>query len=75
MARLWTNGFELNSIAMDTNVAATGSPTVSTTTGKAAAMTTNPCYTNFLTTQLQTSAAAAAGDTATVTCTLQYNEN
>jgi len=44
-------------------------------TGKAATMTTNPCYTNYLTTQLQTSAAAAAGDTATVTLTLQYNEN
>lgn len=44
-------------------------------TGKAASMTTNPCYTNFLTTQLQTSGSAAAGDTATVTLTLQYNEN
>lgn len=43
-------------------------------TGKAATMTTNPCYTNFLTTQLQTSG-ASAGDTATVTLTLQYNEN
>ena len=44
-------------------------------TGKAATMTTNPCYTNFLTTQLQTAAGAAAGDTAQVTLTLQYNEN
>ncbi len=44
-------------------------------TGKAASMTTNPCYTNYLTTQLQTSGSAAAGDTATVTLTLQYNEN
>lgn len=44
-------------------------------TGKAASMTTNPCYTNFLTTQLQTTSSAAAGDTATVTLTLQYNEN
>jgi hypothetical protein len=43
-------------------------------TGKATSMTTNPCYTNFLTTQLQTSG-AAAGDTATVTLTLQYQEN
>lgn len=43
-------------------------------TGKAASMTTNPCYTNFLTTQLQTSG-AGAGDTATVTLTLQYAEN
>lgn len=44
-------------------------------TGKATSMTTNPCYTNFLTTQLQTTSGAAAGDTATVTNTLQYLEN
>jgi hypothetical protein len=43
-------------------------------TGKAASMTTNPCYTNYLTTQLQTSG-SAAGDTPTVTLTLQYQEN
>lgn len=43
-------------------------------TGKATSMTTNPCYTNYLTTQLQTSG-ASAGDTATVTLTLQYLEN
>jgi len=50
---------------------ATGASTV----GKAASMTTNPCWTNYLTTQLQTAAGAAAGDTATVTITLQYSEN
>lgn len=44
-------------------------------TGKAASMTTNPCYTNWLVTQLQTTTSAAAGDTAQVTLTLQYNEN
>ena len=44
-------------------------------TGKAASMTTNPCYSVFLTTQLQTTSGAAAGDTTTVTLTLQYNEN
>jgi len=43
-------------------------------TGKAASGTVNPLYTNFLTTQLQTSG-AAAGDCATVTLTLQYLEN
>lgn len=32
-------------------------------------------YTNYLTTQLQTTTSAAAGDTATVTLTLQYDEN
>lgn len=44
-------------------------------TGKAASMTTNPCYTNFLTTQLQTTGSAAAGDTTSCTLTLQYQEN
>lgn len=43
--------------------------------GKAASMTTNPCYTNYLTNQLQTTGAAAAGDTANVTMTLEYQEN
>lgn len=41
----------------------------------AASTTNNPAYTNWLVTQLQTTASAAAGDTATVTLTLQYNEN
>lgn len=43
--------------------------------GKAASMTTNPCYTNFLTHQLQTTGSAGAGDTATATLTLRYDEN
>jgi hypothetical protein len=43
--------------------------------GKAASMTTNPCYTNFLTSQLQTTGAAGAGDTVTATLTLRYDEN
>lgn len=44
-------------------------------TGKAASMATNPCFTNFLTTQLQTTVSAVAGDTALATLTLQYQEN
>lgn len=44
-------------------------------TGKATSMTTNPCYTNFLTTQMQTTGSAAAGDSVTVTLTLEYQEN
>jgi len=44
-------------------------------TGKASSMATNPCYTNFLTTQLQTTGSAVAGDTANVTLTLEYQEN
>jgi hypothetical protein len=43
--------------------------------GKAASMTTNPCYTNYLTSQLQTTGSAGAGDTVTATLTLQYDEN
>lgn len=44
-------------------------------TGKAASTTSNPGYTNWLVTQLQTTGSAAPGDTATVTLTLQYDEN
>lgn len=36
---------------------------------------TDVAYTNYLTTQLQTTGSAAAGDTATVTLTLRYDEN
>lgn len=46
----------------------------SPTATKTASETVNPCWTNYLTTQLQTSG-AAAGDTAQVTLTLQYDEN
>lgn len=43
--------------------------------GKASSTTSNPAYTQYLVSQLQTTGSAAAGDTATVTLTLQYNEN
>lgn len=62
-------------IAIGSGVAVWFGATGPEATGKAASMTTNPCYTTFLTTQLQTTGSAAAGDTATVTLTLQYNEN
>lgn len=42
---------------------------------KATSSTNATTYSNFLTTQLQTTGSAAAGDTATVTITHQYNEN
>lgn len=45
------------------------------TSGKAASTTSNPAYTNYLTSQLQTTGAAGAGDTVTATLTLQYDEN
>ena len=44
-------------------------------TGKATTSTNATTYSNYLTTQLQTAVGAAAGDTATVTLTLQYSEN
>lgn len=64
-----------SAVAIGSGVAVFFGATGPEATGKAATMTTNPCYTNFLTTQLQTGASAAAGDTATVTLTLRYNEN
>lgn len=62
-------------VAIGSGVAVFFGATGPEATGKAASMATNPCYTNFLTTQLQTSGSAAPGDTAQVTLTLQYDEN
>ena len=45
------------------------------TVGKTATSTANPAYTNYLTHQLQTTTGATAGDTASATLTLRYNEN
>lgn len=45
------------------------------TGGLIASYATNPAFTNYLTTQLRASEGAAAGDTATVTITVQYDEN
>lgn len=64
-----------SAISIGSGVAVCFGATGPEATGKATSMTTNPCYTNFLTTQLQTSGSAAAGDTATITLTLQYAEN
>ena len=41
----------------------------------ASASQTSTCYTQYIVTQVQTTAAAAAGDSGTVTLTVQYNEN
>jgi len=62
-------------IAIGSGVAVFFSATGPEATGKASSSSTVPAYTNFLTTQLQTTGSAAAGDTAQVTLTLQYNEN
>lgn len=56
-----------------------GQTVLFSTTGPEAASPTSTLsasgYTQYLATQLQTTGSAAAGDTATVTLTLQYNEN
>lgn len=64
-----------SAIAIGSGVAVCFGATGPEATGKATSMTTNPCYTNYLTTQLQTTGSAGAGDTATVTITLSYLEN
>ena len=64
-----------SAISIGSGVTVSFSATGPEATGKATSLTTNPCYTNFLTTQLQTTGSAAAGDTAQVTLTLQYDEN
>lgn len=64
-----------SAISIGSGVAVFFSGTGPYNTGKASSTTSNPAYTNYLTTQLQTSGSAAAGDTAQVTLTLQYDEN
>ena len=62
-------------IAIGSGVAVCFGATGPYATGKAATIASNPAYTNYLTTQLQTTGSAVAGDTATVTLTLEYQEN
>lgn len=63
-------------IAIASGVAVWFGPTGPEATGKAATQATGADqFTTYMTTQLQTAVGAAAGDTANVTLTLQYNEN
>ena len=62
-------------IAITSGVAVCFGATGPYATGKASSTTSNPAFTNYLTMQLQTTGSAAAGDTATVTITLRYQEN
>ena len=65
-----------SAIAIGSGVAVFFGATGPEATGKAASADgTADRYTTYLTTQLQTAVGAAAGDTAQVTITLQYNEN
>lgn len=49
----------------------TSGPNGTTTSSSA----TTTCYTQYICTQVQTTASASAGDSGTVTLTVQYNEN
>ena len=62
-------------IAITSGVAVWFGATSPTAASKAATSTANPAYTNYLTTQMQSTGSAAAGDTATITLTLRYLEN
>jgi len=65
-----------SAIAIGSGVAVFFGSTGPEATGKAATQDGSADrYTNFLTTQLQTTVGVAPGDTAQVTLTLQYNEN
>jgi hypothetical protein len=66
-----------SAIAIGSGVSVYFGITSANTAGKAATFSTanTDNWTNYLTTQLQTAAGVAAGDTAQVTLTLQYNEN
>ena len=72
-ANLTTN--MTSAISIGSGVAVCFGATGPEATGKASSTTSNPGYTNYLATQLQTTGSAVAGDTATVTITLEYQEN
>jgi len=74
-AALTTNMTSAISIGSGVAVQFTATGPENSATASAASLTTNPCYTNYLRTQLQTTTSASPGDTAQVTLTLQYNEN
>jgi hypothetical protein len=62
-------------IVISSGAAVLFGPTGPEAAGKGASSVSNPTYSQYLPTQLQTTSSAAPGDTATVTLTLQYQEN
>lgn len=64
-----------SAIAIGSGVAVFFGATGPEATGKASSSTNATTYSTYCATQLQTTGSAAAGDTATVTLTLQYQEN
>ena len=72
---------DTSALASATDITSTGSG-ASVLLGTTGPNDTNPssyqtttCYTQYIVTQVQTTAAANAGDSGTVTLTVQYNEN
>lgn len=66
---------QTSAISIGSGTAVYFGPTGPEVASKTTSTASNPAYTNYLTTQLQTTSSAAAGDTAQVTMTLQYQEN
>lgn len=64
-------------ITSTTSIGSGASVLLSTTgpNGSTSASQTTTCYTQYIVTQVQTTSAANAGDSGTVTLTVQYNEN
>jgi hypothetical protein len=62
-------------ISIGSGLAVLFTPTSPQTASPTSSITANPGFTQYLASQLQTIGSAAAGDTANVTLTLQYNEN
>lgn len=64
-------------ITSTTSIGSGASVLLSTTgpNGSTSASQTATCYTQYIVTQVQTTSAANAGDSGTVTLTVQYNEN
>ena len=74
-AALTTDMTAVIAIGSGLGVSFNSTPQAASPTTSFNSTTANPAFTQFLATQLQTTGSAAAGDTATVTLTLQYNEN
>lgn len=62
-------------VAIESGVTVYVGPTSANASGKEASTTSNPCYTNYLTTQMQVASNADPGDSATVTLTLSWDES
>jgi hypothetical protein len=64
-----------STVAIGSGLAVSFSLTDPADASPTATLTTGPGFSQYLGTQLQTASSAAAGDTPTITATLQYDEN